>query len=275
MVKTTNNHIEDPISKKLSIQVSLNGLSFCSVINGKEITALEYQNFGVQLSPDQVLEKIKYNFAHQKSLKEEFDTVEVIYQNDLYTVVPHSLFDENLLKEYLQYNTKVLANDFISYDTLQEHNLVTIYIPLVNINNFFFDSFGTFTYKHATTILMNSLLLQEKNNEATTVFANMCNTHFDLIVISRGNLTLCNTFIHKTKEDFLYYLMFTTEQLGLNPEEFSLVFLGDISKESDFFNIAYTYIRNVSFGNRPKNITLATDIPMIQSHEHYTLLSHF
>ncbi|WP_161634379.1 DUF3822 family protein [Aquimarina pacifica] len=264
------------MSRKLSIQVSLNGLSFCSaLVNNQEIIALEHQNFGIQLTPEQVLDKIKYNFNFNKNLKYDFESIEVIYQNDLYTVVPQPLFDEKFLKEYLRYNTKVLSNDFIAYDTLNQHDLITVYVPLINVNNFFFDTFGAFTYKHSTTILMNSLLAQEKNSESTSVFVNICNIRFDLIVINKGNLLLCNTFMYDTKEDFLYYLMFTTEQLGLNPEEFELIFLGEVSDDSDFFTIAYKYIRNIRFGKRHKNIKLTEDLNDIQPHEHYALLSHF
>ncbi|MBQ0740483.1 DUF3822 family protein, partial [Aquimarina celericrescens] len=91
--------------------------------------------------------------------------------------------------------------------------------------------------------------LQEKNNISTTVFANINEISFDIVVISKGNLILSNTFPYQTKEDFLYYLMYTTEQLKLNPEEFKLVILGNLLKDSDFFKIAHKYIRNISFGN--------------------------
>ena len=35
--------------------------------------------------------------------------------------------------------------------------------------------------------------------------------------------------------------------LQLNPEEFLLTFLGDIEKESELYETAYTYIRNIDF----------------------------
>jgi hypothetical protein len=36
------------------------------------------------------------------------------------------------------------------------------------------------------------------------------------------------------------------QQLNLNPEKFPLELIGNIDAESDFFKIAYKYIRNVS-----------------------------
>ncbi|GAA4271916.1 DUF3822 family protein [Aquimarina gracilis] len=273
MVQTTSN--TNTISKKLSIQVSLNGLSFCTLDANQKIKALEQDNFGIQLSPEQVLDKIKYTFDNNPALQEDFEVVEVIHQNDLYSLVPKALFDKNSLKEYLMHNIRILENDFLAYDEMEQHEIVTVYVPYTNINNFFFDTFGSFTYKHACTVLTSTLLTQEKHSYQTTVFANMNEKSFDLIVIRKGKLLLANTFNHETKEDFLYYLLFATEQLQLNPEEFKLVFLGDILATSEYVNITHKYIRNMSFGNHSKSEQLTSTIKPIEPHQHFVLLSHF
>ncbi|SEK30815.1 Protein of unknown function [Aquimarina amphilecti] len=259
----------------LSIQVSLNGLSFCAVNSENEIITLEQDNFGIRLSPEQVLNKIKYILDHNTHLKYDFETVEVIYQNDLYTSVPKALFDPELLKDYLKYNIKVLENDFIAYDELNQHEIVIVYIPYTNITNFFFETFGSFTYKHCSTILIDNILSREKNSENTKVYAHMNSTSFDLVVVTKGKLVLSNSYIHETDEDFLYYVMFAAEQLRLNPEELQLVFLGDISKDSSYYTIAHKYIRNVSFGNRNNSVQLPETTTPIAEHEHFVLLSHF
>ncbi|GAA3508203.1 DUF3822 family protein [Aquimarina addita] len=274
MVQTTNNSTENA-KYTLSIQVSLNGFSFCIVNSNIEIIKLERENFGIQLSPEQVLEKIKLAFDQNQNLKQNFSTIEVIYQNDLYSLVPKALFDPEALGEYLKYTTKVLSTDFIVYDELNPYELMNVYIPYTNINNFFFETFGAFTYKHTTSILLEHILYKEKNNDIPVVYAHMSLKYFDLIVIDKGKLILSNSYPHETKEDFLYYLLFVTEQLRLNPEEFKLFFLGDITKDSDYYAIAHTYIRTVAFGNRNNSITLSPEIQPIEPHQHFTLLSHF
>ncbi|GAA0723190.1 hypothetical protein GCM10009430_26380 [Aquimarina litoralis] len=259
----------------LSIQVSLNGLSFCIANSEKEIIALEQDNFGIHLSPEQVLDKIKYIFDHHPKFNKDFESIEVIYQNDLYTCVPKALFDEEQLKEYLKYNIKVLENDFIAYDELHQHDIIVVYVPYANINNFFFDTFGSFTYKHAATILVDNLLAKEKNNDTIKVYAHMNDASFDLVITSKGKLLLSNSYPYANEEDFLYYVMFAAEQLRLNPEEFELIFLGDITQTSSCYTIAYSYIRHICFGKRSNLISLSEEISTIHEHEHYLLLSHF
>ncbi|KAA1244699.1 DUF3822 family protein [Aquimarina sp. RZ0] len=269
------NNISEITNYILSIQVSLNGLSFCVLNQENEVLVLDYDNFGIQLSPQQVLDKIKYTLDHHPKLKYEFSTIEIIYQNDLYTFVPKALFDPQLLNEYLSYNIKILDSDFIAYDELEQHDIVTVYIPYTNINNFFFETFGSFTFKHSSTILVDNILTKEKNNESILVYSHMNFKYFDLVVVNKGKLILSNSYIYENKDDFLYYLMFTAEQLRLNPEEFQLIFLGNISKNSDYYTIADKYIRNINFGHRNHTYKLPETMHTIEPHQHFVLLSHF
>jgi hypothetical protein len=67
--------------------------------------------------------------------------------------------------------------------------------------------------------------------------------HFE-IIIQNQKLLFFNSFDYQTPEDFIYYVLFTAEQLSLNPENFPLELIGNIDSESHF-KIAYKYIRNV------------------------------
>jgi hypothetical protein len=119
----------------------------------------------------------------------------------------------------------------------------------VNINNFFIDQFGTFDYKHANTVLVTKLLNASKNNSDIKMFAHINSGHFEVIVVQNQKLLLFNSFEYTSPEDFLYYILFAAEQLGLNPEEFPLELIGKIDTESEYYQLAYKYIRNISLLN--------------------------
>jgi hypothetical protein len=147
---------------------------------------------------------------------------------------------------YLQYNTKVFETDFFAFDEISNYEINSVYIPYVNMNNFFIDQFGTFDYKHSNSILVSTLLDSSKNNEDKKMTVHFSQGHFEIAVIQNQKLLLFNSFDYETPEDFIYYVLFTAEQLNLNPEKFALELIGDIDSESEFFKIAYKYIRNVS-----------------------------
>ena len=74
----------------------------------------------------------------------------------------------------------------------------------------------------------------------------------------------------KTKEDFIYYILFTLEQLELNPEETMVTLLGDIDTTSDNYKFLYAYVRNINFLNSKNAIFNSQDT--ITKHSNFILL---
>ncbi|QSB28731.1 DUF3822 family protein [Flavobacterium sp. CLA17] len=266
-----NTNITSKKYKKLSIQVSLNGFSFCcfDTLNNS-ITSFNE----VEFTPTQKGSKIEelYGDAFKKhpELKDTYDDIIVIHNNNLSTFVPTALFDENYLGSYLQYNTKVFETDFFTYDQISNYHMNTVYIPYVNINNFLIDQVGSFDYKHANSILIEKMLEASKNNDDKKMIVNFNPDHFELIVVQNQKLLLFNSFEYQTPEDFLYYLLFTAEQLSLNPESFHLELLGTITKNDPFYTIAYKYIRNVTFLDVSR-LQEKNNYSIAQNQKHYIL----
>jgi len=245
----------------LSIQVSLSGLSFCILnLNTKSINFYKSFSFGKKLNPTDVLDKLTHQFNTEDKLRQSFKSVKVIHENELSSLVPKSLFNEDYLADYLKFNSKILRSDFITYDKITANESVNVYVPYVNINNYLYDIFGEFEFNHFSTIILETVLNLEKNAKTTKMYTHISDTHFEIIVVKKGQLLLYNTFDYTTKEDFIYYLLFTAEQLELNPEEFSLVLFGNIAKEDELYKIAYTYIRNVTILKNNTKITLSEGV---------------
>jgi hypothetical protein len=240
-------NIADKIYKKLSIQVSLTGLSFCcfDTLNNT-VTSFNEVHFETFHKATKIEDLFADAFREHPELKDSYDEILVIHNNNLSTFVPEPLFDENFLGSYLQYNTKVFETDFFAFDEIPNYQMNAVYIPYVNINNFFIDQFGAFDYKHANSILVSKLLIASKNKDEKKMFVHINTGHFEIIVVQNQKLLLFNSFDYNTPEDFLYYILFTAEQLNLNPENFPLELIGNIDTESDYYKIAYKYIRNVS-----------------------------
>tara|TARA_R110002049_G_scaffold309155_1_gene517702 strand:- start:18922 stop:19740 length:819 start_codon:yes stop_codon:yes gene_type:complete len=268
------NNLEKIIDKELSIQISLSGLSFCILQpDTQTISHLKHIDFDKKLSPFEVLNQLKSTFETEMALNDSFKNTYVIHVNELSALVPKPLFQEDCLADYLKFNTKILKSDFITYDTIASNDSVNVYVPYVNINNYIYEKFGAFTFKHFSTVLIEQILSIEKNAETEKVYAHLGSNHFEIVVVNKGALQLYNTFEYATSEDFIYYLLFAAEQLGLNPETFNLVLIGDVVKDDAIHAIAYKYIRHVSFGNRFDNYTYQT-APKT-NYSDFTLIKNF
>jgi hypothetical protein len=233
--------------KNLVLQVSLTEASFCikDTLNDK-IETIRSFSFDKISNSTEIEESLQKIFNETPELNTTFDEITVLHNNNLLTFVPSVLFDEQYSGSYLQYNTKVFESDFFASDLVSTNDMVTVYIPYVNINNFLIDRFGSFNYKHSFTILVKKIVEFSKNIDETQLYIHIQSTDFQIIAVRNQKLLLFNTFDYKTEEDFIYYLLFVTEQLNLNPETIQVKLFGTISKESNLYQIAYKYIRNVS-----------------------------
>ena len=241
-----NNNMSDK-NLVLSIQAGLSGLSFFVLDRFSEIIVdVIVENFSKKQNPDQLLRAVKTAFNSNDSLQQSFTKVQIIHDNEMQTLVPSALFEEAHLSDYLKYNTKIFKTDFITYDVIQNKDAMLVYIPFVNINNYIFERFGSFEYKHSATVLIDKILQLEKNNNQKKLYINVQQTHFELIAIDGNSFQLFNRFEYKTREDFIYYILFTAEQLDFNPENFKCILMGAVEDNDELFSIAYKYIRHVS-----------------------------
>lgn len=259
-------------NQKLSIQISLSGLSFC-ILNtvSKAITNFEHIAFDKKVNPFEALERLIHYFDTRDYLKTTFDDILIIHENDLSTLVPKALFNKDYLADYLKFNSKILKSDYLSYDVLEHNETVNVYVPYVNINNYIYDAFGAFTFKHFSTVLIDKIFNVEKGKNATKVYVHVGAHHFEIIALENGILKLYNTFEYNNSEDFIYYLLFTLEQLHFDPEDINLVLIGNIAPEDDVYKIAYKYIRNIDFED-PKN-SIADDAD--SKHSNYIIANSF
>lgn len=254
-MEITNKPITEKKFKRLSIQVALDGLSFCASDSLSkeilEVQSISFSGYPKQFSIENCLWKC---FMDHDALTAQYDSVTVLHENNLSTFVPEPLFDENYKGSYLQYNTKVFETDFFTFDSLKNHELIHVYVPYVNINNYLIDQFGSFEYKHFASQLVEGLLRTATKGAASVMYVHVASSHFEVVVIQNQKLQLYNSFEYQNADDFLYFILFTAEQLHLNPEDFSLVLLGHIKTGDELYEKLYTYVRHIQFLEAPESL---------------------
>ena len=257
-----NNYSNTPVENhtKLSIQASLNGLSFC-ILDTIENTVIQSENvvFAKQLTPYAILKRLKQLFQEHKIDQSQFSEVIAVHRNNLFGFVPRPFFETDELANYVKFNTKILANDHIAYDEINPFGLVNVYVPFVNINNYIYGLFGAFTFKHHGTVMVESLMNKhtalrnepihpsdgQSLGKEPICYVYVFERQIDVTIIAQSQLLLYNNFSFVTKEDFLYYLLFTLEQLQLDTASVPVKLFGDIEEDDDIYELCYQYIQNV------------------------------
>ncbi len=232
---------------KLSIQVSLNGLSFCILDTlSNTITLTKNVSFGKELSPYEVQKELKSLLKEEQVLNYDFQEVVVIHRNNLFTLVPKALFVKEELANYLKFNVKILANDLVVYDEMEAYEIVNVYVPFVNINNYIYELFGPFIYKHTGTVLVEALLKSHHNGKEPVCYVHVSEQQMDIAILGQKDLRYFNSFRFITREDFIYYLLFTLEQLKLDASTIKLRLFGTVEDGDEIYSVCQEYIRHLS-----------------------------
>lgn len=268
MLQKTNN-IPNTTKLRLSVQVSLNGLSFLITDpESRKPVFFTEKMLGHSTTPEELLMEAEAVISSNDILNNPFAEVSVVYSTAIYSLVPSRFFDETKASEYLKFNSKILANDYMAHDIIEGQDIVVVYVPFMNINNFFFEKYGTFNYYHSVTVMLNAIL--EKEPDALPkMYLHFQKNCFDCVVIKNGRLQLCNSYVYNTPEDFIYYTLFCMEQLDLNPENLRVFLCGEIEKDDNNYTIAYTYIRNLDFMDATE--TAAVRLQNDRPHNHFIL----
>ena len=267
MTLSKQNNNTGPIAhQSLSVQLALTGHSFLIThTQTKEVLFFCETNFDQATTPEDLLTHLTQKINETSALKQNFDHVVLIHCNDMVSSVPKSLFDSQKAAEYLKFNSKILATDFIAFDQVHAQDIITVYAPYININNFFFDTYGEFSYYHATTKLLDTILNSPSEIAIPKVHVHVFKDSFTCIVSTDNKLQLCNTYSYKTPEDFIYYILFCYEQLGLKTETDTITLSGLIAKDDSLYALLYTYVRHINFEPNNKGVIIK-DTPKHQQY---------
>lgn len=231
--------------KKLSVLIHQDGLSFYTY-NSSGILDTLHKEFKHSANPIEILQSIEDCFEEEALLDSAFAKATLLYHHNIFTSVPASLYNEDHRVDYLKYNSRILETDVLSVDKhIGNLDLHSVYIAYSNINNYFFDKYGSYEYFH-----YSSRILECRSKEETAlqpqVYLDIQKSHFYLTIFNHGKLVAHNLFPHDAVEDILYYTMFTTHHNDLDPETMRMILCTE-HKEEELFDLLYTYVRYVSY----------------------------
>lgn len=224
MIKNHKN-IEQ-ITKELSILVSLYGLSFKieSLFSGEK-KIFEY--LFSPINSVQLAKKLNQIIEERSILKENFKKINLVYHNNLNTLVPEEVFQKEYAASFLQKNVKVLPTDFIEYDLFSTFQLVNVYVPFNFVKDYFKGSL--ISTQHSATYFFNKLPQIRKTKEELSlyeIFLNIFPYDFQIIVLKNERLELYNHFTYENVDEFLFYFFFVLETLKIPENNFHVYIVG-------------------------------------------------
>ena len=236
------------LSYNITIQCSLDG--FCFVIHDiEENKIVDVELYQTSQTGDEsvIMEALERALFKKGLYEKPFHAVHFIVGNRFNTLVPSELFDATHLDAYFRFNHH-LPHGYIlkseALPALQAHNVFALSAQQeAKIHSLWDQARIT----HQSTVFLNSVMQEDPFDEKVNVYVHVNSRSFDLAIIQEGALVFFNNFKFDTKDDFVYYLMFTLEQQQLSALEVPVYFTGLITGNSEILKLCERYIKKIRF----------------------------
>ena len=98
---------------------------------------------------------------------------------------------------------------------------------------------------------LDTLSLSHKNNHEIHFHFNVCDGFISIAVFKEGGLQFYNTFETTTPEEVLYFIMFVSEQLHVNPLTDPYYYSGFLLRTDETYSLLSKYIKLLKPEERP------------------------
>jgi len=187
------------------------------------------------------------------------------------TLIPNPLYSKDHLEEMLGITNSLNDGLDLYADEITSANAHIVYAVSVNLLKEIGDQFKNAILFHGAKAVIESQLRLNKLESNSKVAVFVRNNYFDVVITKGKELKLFNSYPYQSSEDLMYYLLFTMEQLQLNPDQTTVTCYGEIEKISSHWMLARKYIRNISFGEKPEGITYSYGFEKFSTHKYYSL----
>lgn len=257
---TSSFNINKTSTYSLSIQISQRGYTYCILDSfSKQYVAMKHIGYGMELTDENLYDKIKDNLAADAFLGKSYKSVDMIFVTRKSLLVPNSLFDKSRLKDITSANFEITDKEEIQFNKLKSISACNVFVIPSYITTLMVNTFPEINFYHEATPLIENLI--RNCSEELTVSVNFYYDFIDVVVTEKGKVLLYNTFAYQGPTDVLYAVSAIMTKLKLDRKT-PIKLSGYIDKDSETFNLLYKYHANVSFATLNHNITFPfTDTP--------------
>lgn len=163
----------------------------------------------------------------------------------------YSLFDSNIEERDKLFAVLMKFQEdqySVQEDHVKDDFIITYALPseLLELLNSYFPQA---TIHYGDSGIMKAMTHKISDNKC--VLVNVQPHTISIAYKNHDSIILYNQYTYTSKEDMLYYLIWTYNEMQLDTHSFPLLVYGWIEENAPLFGILYNYIRNVQIGNIP------------------------
>ena len=252
----------------LSIELSLVEFKFV-ILDTKD---LEYKYLEIckfkSTSIDDIADELRTTISESKILNNTFSSSSIAYSRFPSTLIPVSVYRQEDENTILSLHSDIFKCTL--RDTLPSQDAKLIYSIPEKIKSTIDNFFPKIKSKSHETILIKAY--EKLNKNKPTAYININKKYLLITIFKHNKLIFNNSFQFFTKEDILYYILFSFEQLKLSTEKTRVILFGEIDYKKEY-KLMYEYIRDISFGKRNNTLIYNEKFNILEKYHHFGLFS--
>ena len=267
--------INQTVLYHLSIQISLNGLSFCilNTVNQKYIALKHYPLPAVDKNtsfPDLLRKTIEKD----EFLRKEYKSRAVMIISFKSTLVPAPLYDEKFGETYFRFNHALEDNEKVMANRIKGLDAWNLFVIPDELSALLEEYFPDAILFHQITPFLNNIIRhQTPRNTKPVIFVNIHDDFFDLAVFREQSPEMVNSFYYRQVNDLVYFILYALKAMKADPSTTPLLLMGKINPESNLLQSLHLYIKNITLVKRNPAFTYSYTLNMITEHSFANLFN--
>lgn len=245
----------------MSIQLSLDGLSFCIL---DPVTNVFHS------ITDVTFEENDPNFAQQeqyilgcKEMRRKFRKVLISINSPAFTLVPLPLYDERRIRSVLALTgINVCLDDKVLRNNVEAANSATVFTVPSFLYFFLKNQFSGAEIFHSTTPVISSMLQKRQNGlSGPAINVELGKDSMTLTAVDNDELKLCNRFYCRETLDYVYMLLYVMEQLNIDSITATVTIQGNVQFNDERIREMKKFVKNVRMAEAPNFFSYGFAIP--------------
>ncbi len=261
--------------RNLSIELLPDGFVF-SVMDADRFRyiALEDHRWDAFPGSDIYTNTIKQFGVDHPLFQGPFERVEVSYYTPHLVLLPSGAYVPHEKKAAYCFCSPLPPGHNVWSDRMNILNAYGIYAVPEAIHSLCQQIFPGHRLRHAgSTLIENLLASQRLDGWEADIALHIRKSHFELLLLNKGNLQFYQSFSYQAFDDLLYYLFFCLEQFDLEAGALHLMLLGEMALNSSDYPTLSNFFNRVSFLPRNDVFLYGRGFEQLPHHYYYNLLN--
>lgn len=256
---------------EISIQVSLDGFSFCllDILRDRFVMLRDYRLSSKGLSDPSGIRKI---ISGDEFLGREYRKYRILFATGQSTLVPSALFDPALKDHFFTINYTLDDQHTVVNNKISQPDAFLLFDIDRKILDTMITAFPEASVSHHVRPLLHSSFANSSETSGHHIRLHIEETFFNLIIITGGKLTFFNSFRYRNATDLLYFSMKVLDQHGIGTES-ELFLSGAVEQGDELFNALRKYVKEIKFAGQVTAHSLSYIFESVWLHRYINLLN--